>query len=76
MTDCVTYDLDSYEKKIVALLERPDNLLELRNRVAAERTRSPLFDTKSTAQHLESAYALMMERYEEGLSPHGFDVSP
>ena len=76
MPDCVTYDLGTYEQKIVELLEYPENLLELRRRVAVERTRSPLFDTKSIAQQLERAYVLMMERYDAGLKPDGFDVSP
>ena len=76
MPDCVTYDLVSYEQKIVALLEYPQKLMELRNHVDVERTRSPLFDTKSIAKHLEMAYALMMERYEAGLKPEGFDVRP
>jgi predicted O-linked N-acetylglucosamine transferase (SPINDLY family) len=76
MPDCVAYDLVSYEQKIIALLEHPEELLELQKRVAVERPRSPLFDTKSIAQHLERAYAVMMERYDAGLKPEGFDVSP
>ncbi len=74
MTDCVTYDLASYEKKIVDLLEKSDSLFSLRARVAVARKTSPLFSTAEIARHLESAFEQMVCRYNEGLGPEGFDV--
>lgn len=74
LPDCVTYDLISYEQKIVALLEQPQSLQVLRERVALARAQSPLFDTNSIARQLEEAYKLMMQRYEMELLPLGFDV--
>jgi predicted O-linked N-acetylglucosamine transferase (SPINDLY family) len=74
MPDCVTYDLMSYEQKIVDLLERSDSLLELRGRVALSRKTSPLFSTDEIARHLESAFEQMMCRYDADLEPEGFDV--
>jgi predicted O-linked N-acetylglucosamine transferase (SPINDLY family) len=76
MPDCVTYDLNSYEQKIVALLEVPQRLTTIRERVAKGRTESPLFDTVTTARHLEMAYEQMMKNYESEIAPTGFDVSP
>lgn len=76
MSDCVTYDLLSYEQKIVSLLEQSQSLQVLRERVALGRAQSPLFDTNSIARQLEEAYKLMMQRYEMELLPTGFDVKP
>jgi predicted O-linked N-acetylglucosamine transferase (SPINDLY family) len=74
MKDCVTYDLLSYEQKIVSLLDDPQALQELRDRVVLGCQKSPLFDTKATAQHLESAYLQMMMCFEAELPPKEFDV--
>jgi predicted O-linked N-acetylglucosamine transferase (SPINDLY family) len=74
MPDCVTYDLVSYEQKIVSLLEQSQSLQVLRERVASGRTQSPLFDTSAIARQLEEAYKLMMQRYEMELLPVDFDV--
>jgi predicted O-linked N-acetylglucosamine transferase (SPINDLY family) len=76
MSDCVTYDLVSYEHKIVSLLQEPHSLKALSERVSKGRTDSPLFDTLSTARHLEAAYAQMMAYYEADLPSTGFDISP
>lgn len=76
MPDCVTADLESYEQKIVWLLEDRQRLKILRERVAVGRTESPLFDTKAIARQLEAAYDQMMRRYENQLKPIGFDVQP
>lgn len=74
MPDCVTFDLLSYEQKIIDLLEKSDSLLALRARVLRARTQSPLFATGDIARHLESAYAQMVYRNEANLLPEGFDV--
>ena len=76
MPDCVTYELASYEQKIVSLLEQSQSLQVLRERVASGRAQSPLFDTNAIARQLEEAYKLMMQRYEMELLPQGFDVKP
>jgi predicted O-linked N-acetylglucosamine transferase (SPINDLY family) len=76
MPDCVTYDLRSYEHKIVRLLQEPQSLQALSGRVSKGRTESPLFDTLSTTRHLESAYAQMMAYYEADLPLTEFDISP
>jgi protein O-GlcNAc transferase len=74
MQDCVTGDLVSYEHKIVELLERRENLHELRERVLLARSQSPLFATGDIAHHLESAFEQMLSRHEANLLPEGFDV--
>lgn len=76
MPDCVAYDLGSYEQKIVALLDVPQSLKTMRERVEKGRTESPLFNTLATARHLEMAYEQMMKNYESEIVPIGFDVGP
>ncbi len=74
MPDCVSYDLASYEQKIISLLEEPHKLSVLRARVLDGRKQSPLFDTRATARQLEMAYSKMMQRYANQLPPEEFDV--
>lgn len=74
MPDCVTHDLLSYKRKIVNLLDKPEDLIGLRERVVIGRIQSPLFDTKAIARHLESAFIEMMNRHEINLPLEGFDV--
>ncbi len=74
MPDCVAEDLAGYEQRIVAALEQPQALAQLRQRLGQARTRSPLFDTPATARHLEAAYRQMMARYWAGQPPEAIDV--
>lgn len=76
MVDCVAQDLQSYEQKIIEILEQPQRLISLRERVEIGRINSPLFDTVATARHLESAYQKMMDIYHNESSPLSFDISP
>jgi predicted O-linked N-acetylglucosamine transferase (SPINDLY family) len=46
----------------------------LKGRLAAARTSAPLFDTAAYTRHLESAFATMHRRAQEGLSPEPFEV--
>lgn len=48
---------------------------DLRSRLAANRTTAPLFDTAGHTRGLESAYAVMHKRAEQGLTPEAFDVA-
>jgi protein O-GlcNAc transferase len=46
----------------------------LRDRLAHNRTRRPLFDTRRFCRHLEDAYTTMWRRYEDDLAPETFWV--
>lgn len=46
----------------------------LKNRIAANRYRAPLFDTDRFTRHLEHAYEMMVARARAGLPPESFDV--
>lgn len=47
----------------------------LKDRIARNRFRAPLFDTERFTRHLERAYEGMVERARAGLHPESFDVA-
>ena len=49
-------------------------LVELRAKLARNRTTYPLFDTDRFRRHIESAYVTMWERYQRGEMPESFAV--
>jgi predicted O-linked N-acetylglucosamine transferase (SPINDLY family) len=59
LPELITQDLQEYEHRAVQLAREPERLRELRQRLAAQRQRSPLFDTHTYCQHLEGAYLEM-----------------
>lgn len=58
-----------YERTAVRLARHPDELRELRDRLAANRTTWPLFDTPRHVRNLERAYRAMWDRYAAGRAP-------
>jgi protein O-GlcNAc transferase len=52
-----------YEQLALELALNPERLALIRQRLAAQRLSSPLFNTLLTTRHIESAYSLIYERY-------------
>jgi protein O-GlcNAc transferase len=52
-----------YEQLALELALNPQRLTLIRERLAAQRLSSPLFNTLLTTRHIESAYSLIYERY-------------
>lgn len=76
MPELITHSLEEYEELAVRLATQPANLAALREKLAYNRLRTPLFDTERFARHLEQAYEMMWERYAQGLSPAPLRVAP
>jgi protein O-GlcNAc transferase len=74
LSELVTEDLDAYQALALRLAAEPAILGALRNRLAENRRRMPLFDTDRFARHLEAAYTIMVEIHESGHSPKSFAV--
>jgi protein O-GlcNAc transferase len=55
LPELITQDLQEYESRALQLAREPERLRELRLRLAQQRDRSPLFDTRAYCQHLENA---------------------
>ncbi|OWK44403.1 tetratricopeptide repeat protein [Fimbriiglobus ruber] len=66
---------DEYARRAVDLAQRPNELSRLREKLAANRTTWPLFDTTRVTRHLEQAYRAMWDSYAAGKPPAGIVVS-
>lgn len=76
LPELITQSLDGYAELAVRLALQPAELRALREKLARNRLRMPLFDTERFARHLERAYAMMWERHAQGLPPASLRVEP
>jgi len=60
---------EKYEALAIDLASNPDKLGALKASLMAQRTTSPLFDTKGFTKNLEAAFLKMYERYQADLQP-------
>jgi predicted O-linked N-acetylglucosamine transferase (SPINDLY family) len=74
LPELVTQEIEEYAAQAVELARDRTQLRELRDRLAHNRTRQPLFDTARFCRHLEAAYTQMWKRYQAGLPPESFTV--
>jgi len=74
LPELVTSTLEEYEALALKLARDPDLLGRLRERLARNRSTTPLFDTKRLCRHLEYAYQEMHERWRRGEPPRSFAV--
>jgi predicted O-linked N-acetylglucosamine transferase (SPINDLY family) len=65
---------DAYETLAVELANKPERLAEIRIRLANNRLTTPLFNAERFTRHLEMAFTVMFERYQEGLPPESITV--
>ena len=69
LPELITTTAEQFENMAIELATRPEMLAALKGKLAQNRSTKPLFDTRSYARHLESAYATMHRRVLEGLGP-------
>jgi len=74
MPELITESLDRYESLALALARDPVRLKSVREQLATGRRTGTLFDTTAATRNIESAYAIMMERWHAGELPQGFAV--
>ena len=75
LPELVTTSLKAYETLAIALANRPEKLTSIRQKLAARRLASPLFDTKLFTKHIEAAYTAMYERHRSGIAPADIHIS-
>jgi len=63
LNDLITDDLECYLNLAVKLAQQPEQLTQIRNRLALNRENMPLFNTETTARKLEKAYQTVWLRY-------------
>jgi predicted O-linked N-acetylglucosamine transferase (SPINDLY family) len=75
LPELVTTSLKAYETLAIELASQPDRLAAIRQKLAANRLTSPLFDTEQFARRIEAAYSAMHERYRTGLPPADIHIA-
>jgi len=76
LPELIAADLDDYVVRAVALATKPELHSAVRNKLAANRNTSPLFNTMLFTRHIEAAYHVMHTRRMGGMRPDHFDVEP
>jgi predicted O-linked N-acetylglucosamine transferase (SPINDLY family) len=74
LPELVTRDLEAYEALGLSLAREPARLAALRQRLADNRARAPLFDTARTTRAIEAAYRQMLAGWQDGEGPQHFAV--
>jgi predicted O-linked N-acetylglucosamine transferase (SPINDLY family) len=76
LPELVVHSLADYETLAVKLARDPAQLRLYRERIVANRDRSPLFDTPRYCAHIEKAYETMMDIWRSGEKPRSFAIEP
>jgi predicted O-linked N-acetylglucosamine transferase (SPINDLY family) len=76
LPELIAGSLQEYEQRAVELARAPLRLAQLRARLAVQRERSALFDTRRFCRHLEAAYEQMWQRAQRREPPTSFAVAP
>ena len=74
LPELITQTPEDYEALAIELATYPGKLQSIKDKLAANRLTTPLFDTALFTQHLEAAYEKMYERYQADLPPDHFEV--
>ena len=75
LPELITRSLTEYEALAIELASNPEKLSELKQRLADNRLKTPLFNTQMFTKHLEAAYTEMMHRHRADLSPKQIEIS-
>jgi protein O-GlcNAc transferase len=74
LPELVADSLSRYEELALELARDEEQMRQLREKLARQRTAAPLFDTVGYTRDLESAYVAMWERHRRGEPPASFAV--
>jgi predicted O-linked N-acetylglucosamine transferase (SPINDLY family) len=69
MPELMTSSEEDYEAAAVELAMKPDQLQQIKNKLAAHRLTTPLFNTQLFTRHIESAYLQMYASYQADVAP-------
>jgi predicted O-linked N-acetylglucosamine transferase (SPINDLY family) len=69
LPELITTTPEAYEALAIELGTHSEKLKEVKRKLARNRLTAPLFDTKLFANHIETAYTIMYERYQADLPP-------
>jgi predicted O-linked N-acetylglucosamine transferase (SPINDLY family) len=69
LPELITTTQEDYEALAVELATNTQRFKSIKQKLERNRLTTPLFDTKLFTQHIEEAYAQMIERYHANLAP-------
>ena len=76
LPELITHSLEEYEALAIALVQEPERLRRIRDKLARNRLTYPLFDTARFTRHLEAAFEQMWRMHRQGEAPCHFVVKP
>jgi|CXWL01.1.fsa_nt_gi predicted O-linked N-acetylglucosamine transferase (SPINDLY family) len=74
MPELIAGSIGEYENLALSLAREPARLAALRDKLARNRDRSPLFDTPGYVRNLESAFERMWQQFRSGQRPRAIDL--
>ena len=69
LPELITSSLEDYELMAIELATNPDKLKAIKDKLVANLSTAPLYNTPLFTKNLESAYTEMYERHHQGLEP-------
>jgi predicted O-linked N-acetylglucosamine transferase (SPINDLY family) len=74
LSELLTSSLEDYERMATALIEAPDRLSALRQKIERDRDVNSLFDLPKSTAAIEAAYERMWQRWRARTGPVGFSI--
>lgn len=74
MPELIVDNVGDYERLAITLAQEPERLSQVRAKVRNHRASRALFDTPRWVRDVETAYAMIWDRYCRGLRPETFEV--
>lgn len=69
LDELVTTTFEDYEKLAIALAKDKERLLSIRRRLQKNLGNAPVFNTERFVKHLETGFAIAVDRHRRGLKP-------
>ena len=76
LPELITTTPEGYKQMAIDLATHPEKLAIIKRKLAENRLTAPLFDSRRFTKHIEAAYTIMYERYQQGEPPESFSVDP
>lgn len=74
LPELIMPDLETYQETAILLAREPNELKKVKEKLAANRTSTPLFDTPRWVRNWEKALRMIWERYESGEAPAEIEI--
>lgn len=76
LNSLITHTLEEYRSRLINLVTRPHDLVEVKHQLGERRIGSALFNTKTFTQHFEIGLHLAVTRSRSGQPPDHIEVYP